>query len=67
MEQPDLLSKDDVAKLAGFKSRTTVRLYQKRGILPKPDVYVKSKPMWKRSTIERWNCDRNSIELVEIP
>lgn len=67
MEQQDFLSKDDVAKLAGFKSRTTVRLYQKRGILPKPDFYLKNKPMWNRSTIEKWNCDRNSIDLVEIP
>ena len=48
--------------------------YQKRGILPTPDLHLGNKPLWKRSTIEaltfpefkkRIKVEEQANELVE--
>ena len=64
MEQHDWLTGAGVAELAGFKSRRTVSLYLKRGILPKPDFRLDNKPIWNKKTIELWNSNRNSVVVM---
>lgn len=65
MEQHyDWLTGAGVAELAGFKSKKTVWLYLRRGILPKPDFHLDNKPIWNKKTIELWNSDRKSVLIM---
>lgn len=64
MEQQDWLTGQGIANFVGFKSKKTVWLYLSRGILPKPELYLDNKPIWSKSTIEKWNSERKSLVIV---
>jgi hypothetical protein len=36
----------------------TVKWHKHNGTMPEPDTYIENKPLWKESTIERWNAGR---------
>lgn len=39
--------------------------YRKRGLVPMPDMYIGSKPLWSRELIDSWKADKQDIETVE--
>lgn len=46
-----------VAEISGL-SPATVYSYRTRGILPPPDDYIGSTPVWRPATIRRWKASR---------
>ena len=57
MSFADLLTTDDVARLAGVKP-SSIRRYRTRDSIPEPDRYVGRTPVWRRETVEQWLRDR---------
>jgi predicted DNA-binding transcriptional regulator AlpA len=53
----DLLTIDDMARLAGVKRRS-IDQYRTRGTIPEPDGYVGRTPWWSRDTAVRWIAER---------
>lgn len=53
----DVLTTEDVAKIAGVRPGT-VRQHIQRGVMPEPDGYLGRTPWWKRKTIEHWLATR---------
>lgn len=53
----DWLTAHELAEHAGIPYRH-LWTYQKRGILPEADMNLGHKPLWSRSTIEKWDLER---------
>lgn len=49
----DLLTTSDVARLAGI-TPASVRRYNHRGSMPKPDAHLGRTPVWTVQTITEW-------------
>lgn len=57
----DYVTTDGAAAMAGLKA-DTIRHYRLRAqgdgfVWPEPDRYVLGRPLWKRTTVERWIKD----------
>lgn len=46
-----------IAEITGLQYQT-IRVYRTRDKLPKPDMTIDGKPLWRLSTIEAWERER---------
>ena len=49
----DLVGVTEIAEMFGV-NRVTVGKWRAAGDLPEPDAFLPKRPLWRRSTIERW-------------
>ena len=52
-----LLSRRDVAELLGLNVET-IKYHRAGGTMPDPDLFIDSKPLWRRDTIDLWIARR---------
>lgn len=55
----ELLGYKEAAELLDVKAKTLYE-YRARGILPEPDLVISGNPVWKRSTLTRWDAARKT-------
>jgi hypothetical protein len=58
----DLVGVTEIAQMFGV-NRVTVSKWRAAGTLPAPDAELTRRPLWLRSTIERW-AERTGRRLV---
>ena len=51
------LTRSQVAERLSL-SVETVKWHKLNGSMPEPDKYIENKPLWKTTTIDRWNAGR---------
>lgn len=39
--------------------------YRKRGLVPMPDVYIGTKPLWSKELVEEWKANKEEVETAE--
>lgn len=60
----DYLTSKEVAEEVGVPYRH-LWTYRKRGLVPMPDMYIGTKPLWSRELVDSWKESKQDIETVE--